>query len=427
MPENPVRPSQSDGMHEEDMKILVISAAYPPAQAGEATNALFLCRNLATQGVDVHVLTTRSNGGINDPHITVHPIMDAWSWREMPRLVAFLRDSAPDAIILVYLGLMYHYHPMITYVPAIAKKMFPHVPFVTRYENAFVGADPSRTSVISRIFRKLMVCWAGTKDVAYSSGTLLRDSDHVIVLCERHRSMVVQEWPAVSGKTVLIPPPPNIFVSSNHNGEARRRGREKLGIEKDEFVIAFLGYVYPVKGIDTLLKAFSHVRQQRPRVRLLFIGGKIGLDVPGGKTYYDKMLDLARELSVDDRIIWTGSFRPEEDEASLYLHASDVGVLPFLEGIQLNNSSFSSMAAHALPMIVTRGPVLDLPFVHGENVLLCEPNDVKEVARLIMQLIDQPILRDSLRGGIERFAREWFAWDNAVARTLAALKINSAG
>lgn len=68
----------------------------------------------------------------------------------------------------------------------------------------------------------------------------------------------------------------------------------------------------------------------------MFIGGKIDLDVPGGETYYDKMRDLARELGIDDRIIWTGSFRPEEEEASLYLHASDIGVLPFIEGIQLN-------------------------------------------------------------------------------------------
>lgn len=406
------------------MKILIISAAYPPAQAGEATNTFFLCRHLVAQGMDVHVLTTISNRGSNEPQITIHPIMHKWSWREIPRLVAFLRANAPDGIILIYLGLMYHYHPMITYAATIAKRILPGTPFVTRYENAFVGADPSRTSFLSRVFRKAMVWWAGANDVAYSSGTLLRDSDRVIVLCERHRSMITKEWPAVSDKTVLIPPPPNIFVNPNPS-DSRARGRRKLGIGEDEFVIAFLGYVYPIKGIETLLKAFSRVRGQRSLVRLIFIGGKIGLEVPDGETYYDKMLDLAKKLTVDDRVIWTGSFKPEEEEASLYLHASDIGVLPFLDGIQLNNSSFSSMAAHGLPMIVTRGPVLDPPFVHEKNVLLCAPNDDEEVARLIVQLIDQPCLRDRLRQGIELFANEWFAWDSAVAKTIATLQINS--
>ena len=351
--------------------------------------------------------------------------MDAWSWVEIPRIVAFLRDSAPDAVILMYLGLMYHYHPMITFVPAIAKRLLPHVPFVTRYENAFVGADPSRTSIISRIFRKMMVYWAGTKDVVYSSGTLLRDSDSVIVLCERHRAMIIEEWPAVSVKTVLIPPPPNISVCPDINGDARRRGREKLGIGKDEFVIAFLGYIYPIKGIDTLLRAFASVRQQRPQVRLLVIGGKIDLDVPGSETYYDKIRVIATELGIDDHIIWTGSFKPEAEEPSLYLHASDIGVLPFIEGIQLNNSSFSSMAAHGLPMIVTRGAVLDSPFVHGENVFLCQPKDVNMIAHFIVQLIDQPALRNHLSEGIKRFCEKWFAWDSAVVRTLATLKIKS--
>ena len=32
-----------------------------------------------------------------------------------------------------------------------------------------------------------VVQWAGPSSVAYSEGTLLRNSDHLILLCERHR------------------------------------------------------------------------------------------------------------------------------------------------------------------------------------------------------------------------------------------------
>jgi hypothetical protein len=98
----------------------------------------------------------------------------------------------------MYIGLMYKFHPMVTFLPTLSKRLFPNVPFVTRYESAFVGADPSKTGIVSRLFRKLMVQWAGGKDVAYSSGTLLRDSDAVIALCERHRAMLHEEWPPVS-------------------------------------------------------------------------------------------------------------------------------------------------------------------------------------------------------------------------------------
>lgn len=159
----------------------------------------------------------------------------------------------------------------------------------------------------------------------------------------------------------------------------------------------------------------------------MFIGGKVGLDVEGGASYFDKMQDLAKELRVDARTTWTGAFKSEEEDASLLLHASDVCVLPFLEGVQLNNSSFASMVAHGLPIIVTRGPQMDEAIVAGENVLACEPKDYQEIARLILQLMDHADLRARLRGGALKLAAEWFSWDTATEKTLTALRPRLSG
>ncbi|MBA2486312.1 MAG: glycosyltransferase family 4 protein [Nitrospira sp.] len=404
------------------MKVLVISAAYPPMHAGEATNTYHLCQQLVGREIEVHVLTSVGNVGNDDARIRVHPLMQNWDWYELIRVRSFLKGCAPDAVFLMYIGLMYKFHPMVTFLPTLCKRLFPHVPFVTRYESAFVGADPSKTVFASRVFRKLMVLWAGRNDVAYSSGTLLRDSDSVIALCERHRAMLIDEWPPVSKKVTLIPPPPNLFVASNSAGIARERGRRRLGLNHNEFVVTFFGYLYPIKGIETLLRAFALLSAQRPEARLLFIGGKVGLDVEGGASYFDEMQDLAKELNVNRQTTWTGAFKSEEEEASLYLHASDVCVLPFLEGVQLNNSSFASMVAHGLPIIVTRGPMMDKAFVHGENVLTCEPKDPQEVSNLLLEVMNRTDLRERLRVGALKFADEWFSWDAAMKKTLAVLR-----
>ena len=409
------------------MKVLVISAAYPPMHAGESTNTYHLCRQLADRGVDVHVLTSASNIGTDDSRIHVHPIMQNWDWSEMMRARAFLKFCAPDAVFLMYIGLMYRFHPMVTFLPTLCKALFPSVPFVTRYESAFVGADPSKTSFASRVFRRLMVQWAGTKDVAYSSGTLLRDSDTVIALCERHRAMLLEEWPPVKEKVELIPPPPNLFIAPNQGGSARERGRKRLGLMPAEFVVTFFGYLYPIKGIETLLRAFATVSAQRPEARLLFIGGKVGLDVAGGGSYFDEMQALAKELHIDGRTTWTGAFKSEEEEASLLLYASDVCVLPFLEGVQLNNSSFASMVAHGLPIIVTRGPQMDKAFVHGENVLTCEPKDHRSLTNLLLDVMDRADLRERLCLGALKLADEWFSWEKATERTLTALRPRLSG
>ena len=99
--------------------------------------------------------------------------------------------------------------------------------------------------------------WAGTTDVTYSSGTLLRDSDAVIALCERHRAMLVNELAPVGEKIKLIPSPPNLFIASNEGGIARARGRRDWACTPDEFIVTFFGYLYPIKGVDTLLRAFA--------------------------------------------------------------------------------------------------------------------------------------------------------------------------
>lgn len=401
------------------MKVLIISAAYPPMQAGEATNTYYLCKHLADQGIDVHVLTSAGNESAGDPQIHVHPIMGDWSWSEMFRMRSFFRQCAPDVVLLMYIGVMYKYHPMITFAPTILKRIFPHVPFVTRYESVFVGANPSKTSIPARLFRRAMVRWAGGSFVGYSSGTLLRDSDQVIALCDRHRAILIEEWPPVASKVKMIPPPPNMRIVQNDNGMGRRQGRSMLGLRDEDFVIVFFGYLYQTKGIEYLLQAFRLVRRQKKGVKLLFIGGKIGLDVEGSSDYFERMQHMARELELEDDVIWTGPVKSEAEEGSLFLHAADVAVLPFLQGVQLNNSSLSSIAAHGLPVIATRGPLLDSAFTHGHNILLVEPRDEQAIAKHILHLMDDPSLVAGLRAGATQLAQDWFSWDKAVQRTLA--------
>jgi glycosyltransferase involved in cell wall biosynthesis len=184
---------------------------------------------------------------------------------------------------------------------------------------------------------------------------------------------------------------------------------------------------HPVKGVEILLQAFEKVKRQRSHVRLLFIGGKIDLKVEEGEgaSYFEKMERLSEQLGVDDKIIWTGAFKAEDEKASLFLRAADIGVLPFLHGVQLNNSSLSTMAAHDLPIIATRGSGLDEQFIHGENMLLCGSGDVPALAQSITLMIDHPDLRDRLRSGVQKLSQEWFCWDQAITRTLATFGMKS--
>jgi glycosyltransferase involved in cell wall biosynthesis len=226
-------------------------------------------------------------------------------------------------VLLVYLNAIYNYHPMMTFSPTLVRRLMPRVPFVTRYESPVGGAAP-RTTLSARVGRKVVAAALGGKDILYSDGTLLRDSDRVIVLCEGHREVLAQRWPQIRDKVVVIPPPPNIVVSPEAAGSARTRGRALLGLAAEEFVIAFFGYVYPKKGIETLLEAFGVLSHDHPRARLVFIGGTLDIDSDVSGRYWDEMQQLCNALGIADRTLWTGAFSSDREEGSLYLRAADV-------------------------------------------------------------------------------------------------------
>jgi polysaccharide biosynthesis protein PslF len=402
------------------MKVLVISGAFPPMRLGEATNALHLCQRLADRKLDVHVLTSRSNAVVDDPRIKIHPIMHRWSWSEMMRFRRFLKRCAPDAILLMYIGgVVYNDNPMITFAPTIAKSLLPHVSFVTRFESAFPTSPPIHHPLQTRIARKGMVRWVGREDVDHKYGTLLRDSDHVVVLCELHQAVLSKRFSDINSKSVVIPPPPNMVIVPENNGISRQRGREMLAVRPNEFVVAYMGYIYPYKGIETLLKAFQIVGNKIDNVRLLMIGGSIDSKIPNSLSYFDQMHALAKKLNIDDKITWTGEYTWDNSDVSFYLYAADVCVLPFIEGVYLHHSSLSSVASHSLPIITTEGTMLEQALMHKQNVLLCPPKNPEAMADAIILLIENSDLRRHLQKGARHLARDWFSWEKAIDRTVA--------
>jgi len=411
------------------MRVLVISAAFPPMRAGEADHAFHLCRSLADRGLDIHVLTTKKNVVTGSFPFRVYPLMRNWSWSDLPRLARFVRRLAPEAVLLMYSDWIYNSHPMITFVPTLSRVLLSRVPVVTQFLIDHTSID---ASLLTRTVLKAIAKCAGPRKIDYILGTLLHTSARVIVLSEHHRLRFAENFPGVSSKIVVIPPPPLISICSDNNGAARQRVRERLGVKADDFVIAYFGYVDPTKGVDTLLKAFQIVAGLRRNVRLIMVGGGNGDgNAPLSKRseaitrYEQAMYELPKQLGIADEVTWTGGYKSDSEEASMYFRAADACVLAFDKGITLNRSSFAAAAAHGLPIITTKGTVVESPFVDQKNVLLCPPKDPKALAVAIDLLIGNPELQQRLGTGALELAHEWFSWDKAVGRTIEAF--NSTG
>jgi len=420
------------------MKILIIGP-FPPRKAAEADHTFYLSQHLADRGLDVHVLTVKGSISPKHPSVRIHPIMKDWSWSDLPRLRRMIRHCSPDAVLLVYTRGVYDGHPMITFSPTVCKTLLPQVLFVTLFEDApSIPAAAAQSPLMVRALRKGialgrammrrppmvvstvrigMALWAGRENLDYRYGTLLRDSDRVIVVSEHARVGLTARFSGLNDKSVVIPSPPLLRMCPENNGVTRKRFRELLDIKPADLLLAYFGYIYPGKGVETLFKAFRVLSAQRGNVRLIMVGGDINLR--NISVYLREIHMMPKEMGIDDKIKWTGGYAWDSDEASCYLRTADICVLPFDSGVSLHNSSFAAAAAHGLPIITTRGETLEQPFIHQRNVFLCPPKNAEAMALAMETLIDNPAIRENLRAGVLEFAKEWYSWETATELTIA--------
>ena len=292
------------------MKVLVI-CVFPPVQFPEADHAFSICQRLAGQGLKLSIITNKGSIVLNRPNVTQYSVMENWTWREMPRLAKFIRRCSPDRILLYFIGHLYNEHPMITFAPAIARAVFVDVPFVTLLSYA-IGASPSKFPFLSRAFHR-GIRLSLKRASNYWYGNLLHDSKHVIVLSGHNQKALSEHLPEIDQKLILIPPAPIILIAPDEEA-VRQAGREMLGATSDHFLLVYFGYLYPVKGVETLLRAFQMASAREATLQLALVGDTFDSDE--SRNYAQMLRNLTEELGIGDKVKFTGKFAGDSLEAS---------------------------------------------------------------------------------------------------------------
>ncbi len=122
--------------------------------------------------------------------------------------------------------------------------------------------------------------------------------------------------------------------------------RKRYGLTEDTPVVVCVGRMVKRKGQDTLVKAWPEVLRQVPDARLLLVG-----EGP----YRARVEKLARQLGVEDSVIFTGSVSWEEMPA--HFDAGDVFAMPCrtrLFGLEVEAFGivYLEAAACGLPVVV---------------------------------------------------------------------------
>lgn len=235
------------------------------------------------------------------------------------------------------------------------------VAFLTRPD--LVPAE--RSAPGSLLAYKLLISLAARR-----ADLILADTASAASDVERHIS-------AARGKVRVLYPGTNLDHSSLP--QAGRLSRS-LGARD---TLLFVGTLTARKNVHALLRAYSHSRAYRQRVRLVLAG-------PNRSVYARQSEALAHELGIDSAVTFTG---PVSDEELLgWYSRTRVAVLPsLLEGFGL--PVVEAMAAGVPCVASTIGPIQE---VAQDAALLVPPGDEEALAAALDRACFDAALREEL-------------------------------
>jgi len=181
--------------------------------------------------------------------------------------------------------------------------------------------------------------------------------------------------------------------------------KSRLGIE-NYFLVSFFGRLWPVKGIEFLIRAVPEVTSRISNVKFLIVG-----DGPQ-KRYLRRMV---HDMNVEDSVIFRD--RVEYDSMHVFLRGSDAVVLPSLmEGLPL--IALEAMAC-GTPVIATSVGGTPEIVKDGETGVLVKPYSAGCLAAGIISLYGNDSLRNHISAEGLKLVRGRYTWSTIAERTIS--------
>ncbi len=158
---------------------------------------------------------------------------------------------------------------------------------------------------------------------------------------------------------------------------APRAALTACGIPPDATVVAFVGNIRPVKGVNVLLEAFRDIPPTAPYHLLLF--GEV------------RDRSIRRQIGRHPHIHFLG-YRPD---APALAGACDIAVMPSIEREGLPKAILESMAQGVPPIVTNVGGLPEL-VEHNRSGLVVPPRDAPALRDALLDLLHNPDRRRAM-------------------------------
>jgi glycosyltransferase involved in cell wall biosynthesis len=224
-----------------------------------------------------------------------------------------------------------------------------------------------------------------------------RTADHVISTNDSYRDIAIRR----SGKapedvTVVRTGPDPDKLSRGPQDPAQRRGHR--------FLAAYIGVMGPQDGVDIVVRAADIVVHDMGRDDIAFT-------VIGSGDCFDELVALRDELKLGDHVEFTG--RAPDEQVKKILSTADVGLSPDpknpLNDVSTMNKTMEYMSFE-LPVVAF--DLRETRVSAAAAAVYVTPNDVREYAKAIVDLMDDEATRAQLAKVGRTRVEDELAWSH---------------
>jgi glycosyltransferase involved in cell wall biosynthesis len=241
---------------------------------------------------------------------------------------------------------------------------------------------------------------------------MARSADHVISTNDSYRQIVMDRHGIAPTRVTVVRTGPDLTRLRPTAPEPRLRNARP-------YLVAYLGVMGPQDGVDLVLEMAHHVVHQLGRRDISFT-------LIGSGDCFEDLVALSQRLDLSDFVTFTG--RIPDPEMAAILSTADVGISPDpknpLNDVSTMNKTMEYMV-FALPVVAF--DLRETRVSARDAAVYATPNDVGELARHLVDLIDdEPRRRAMGIAGRARIEQE-LAWDHQAPRYVAVYETLTAG
>ena len=343
------------------MRIGMFTDAYTPDINGVVSSIVTLKNALEKAGHEVFVVTTKSSASkdeVDDHVLRLAGIeLDAFYGYVMTSPIHL---KAMETIKKMNLDVI-HVHTEFG-VGIFARIVSSHlsIPLVSTYHTMY----EDYTHYVN-IFNLKSVDKVAKRAV-YSLSKLYGEKCTALI-CPSPKTKERLEFYGIKKKIHVIPTGLDLdrFQPEHTDKETRLALRKEMGVKDDEFLIVYVGRIAAEKSIDIVIETFTIIKKLQKKIRLAVVGGGPQLE---------ELRQLAKNLDVEDYVVFTD--RKPHTMIPSYYHAADAFVSASLSETQ--GMTFIEALASGLVVFARPDDVLTDLVIENETGFLF--NNTQEFA-----------------------------------------------